>query len=629
VLYIPADFSEAATSAGTDHPRHPQLTLEINQGRNMLGAQYVRSITTEMRRQISLQFSTRYLQTLFDQVLNGGQGLSQAAQGAQRLADGSGRAYAGARSLADSLAKADSGMTGLAGGLSALQSGNRDLQNGVSRLNTLISSLTAGGGTTSVNWGSMVDDLKRSAGEAAAARKRLSTASQTLQVEQAASDNALAAAQRAAGTIDNAGASTGPLRDAVAAENARFAEANGALADFLQAHPNLSAQETAALQRSMRRLGSATANVSRRAEEQSAAVDAATGAMSGALGSLAASQARSSQAAAQVSAEADSLAAAGGSALQRASAQAGSITQLPARMRDLTAGLRALSSGADRLSGGVSSLSAGFNSARAGVTRLSGGAAQLAPALMKIRDGQRELAGKLAEAAALSSKDAHAKERIAVIADPLRISEVNRHPVPNNGTGFAPYFIALSLWFGSIMLFFVVDIHKVHASGSYPISYFVSKYVALASVSLAQAVICMFVLHTALGLTTRLPAIQLYTLAIITGLSFSAILFLLIGVLGSNLGRFVSVIVLMLQLTSSGGSYPVEMTPAFIRFLHPYLPMTYAVEGFRQVISVGNGAVLVHDMFVLACFGVGSLLLLYMLKRKSIARDIREAASPA
>ncbi|NEN84278.1 YhgE/Pip family protein [Paenibacillus elgii] len=157
-----------------------------------------------------------------------------------------------------------------------------------------------------------------------------------------------------------------------------------------------------------------------------------------------------------------------------------------------------------------------------------------------------------------------------------------------------------------------------------PISYLINKYLALASVSVFQSVLSVFILHTGLGIPTVLPAINLYGFALLLGLTFAAILFMLISILGSDVGRFVAIVILMLQLTSSSGSYPVELEARFFNFIHPALPMTYAVEGFRHLISIGDAATIANDALILAAYGVGALVMLYLVKRKTIIHQLQE-----
>lgn len=94
------------------------------------------------------------------------------------------------------------------------------------------------------------------------------------------------------------------------------------------------------------------------------------------------------------------------------------------------------------------------------------------------------------------------------------------------------------------------------------------------------------VLVAAVGLTTPHP-LGLLAFTVLTALVFTAIHQALVALLG-GVGRLVALVLLMLQLTSAGGTYPVETAPGFFRFLSPLLPMTHAVEGLRHLIAGGD-----------------------------------------
>ena len=84
---------------------------------------------------------------------------------------------------------------------------------------------------------------------------------------------------------------------------------------------------------------------------------------------------------------------------------------------------------------------------------------------------------------------------------------------------------------------------------------------------------------------------------------------MLTAVLGPAAGKVAILALLMLQLASSGGTYPVETTPAFFRVIHPLLPMSYAVTGLREVITGGADARLAIAVVYLVALLVGSLAL--------------------
>jgi putative membrane protein len=98
----------------------------------------------------------------------------------------------------------------------------------------------------------------------------------------------------------------------------------------------------------------------------------------------------------------------------------------------------------------------------------------------------------------------------------------------------------------------------------------------------------------------------LYLLA--TVLAFTAVLQLLGAALGPA-GRLVALVLLMLQLTGSGGTYPVATSPGFFQAIHPWLPMTYVVDGLRRLILGGSTSTVLTGTAVLLAVAAAALAL--------------------
>ncbi|TVY09762.1 YhgE/Pip domain-containing protein [Paenibacillus cremeus] len=626
VLTIPADFSETAYSVGTPRPRASQLSYQVNEGANMLGVKVVRSVMDHVSHELEQKLTEKYLRVLFDQVLNGGQGLKQAADGAAKLAEGTKQAQDGATALEEGLRQAQAGMGPLSDGLTKLLNGANQVENGIIRLDTVTSLGADAVAKLNGQLAQLLDPINKLAAQAEQLRAVLDASGQTLKQ----SLSALAATGTA---IEDANRRIDELQrswDAAVGDRLRQqkAQLDGALAD-LQA---LAAQvaELSGSERFRSAVAQLQAAEARRLELEQARTDALAS-LGQARTSLAQAAAQLRQGSQQLDAQLGQLQS-GLTALQAAVREVVDqlnrnrqlVEDLSGRLTQLADGVKQLQQGSTALVEGINAFGAGFQQLRDGTTRLHDGSVQLVSGLRDIHAGQQELAAKLGEAAGMAAQDGQAEARIATITTPVQVTEQNLHPVPNNGTGFAPYFIALSLWVGSLVLFFVIDLNKVVSMPKRPISYMTNKYLALASVSVFQSALSVFVLHTGLGIPTVLPALHMYGFAVLLGLAFTAILFMLISMLGSDVGRFVAIVILMLQLTSSSGSYPVELESKFFGFIHPMLPMTYAVEGFRQLISIGSSAVIARDALILAGYGVAALVLLYVVKRKSFIHQLEE-----
>ena len=281
------------------------------------------------------------------------------------------------------------------------------------------------------------------------------------------------------------------------------------------------------------------------------------------------------------------------------------------RQQQLAAGTRSLAAGSSRLAAGVRQAGAGSGSLTFGLDKLAAGSLSLGAGLKRAATGGATLAGKLAQGAssvpALSPQAQRA--RAAMMSAPVKLTTRRDHPVPNYGTGFAPYFIPLALWVGALITYFLVR----PLAGRALASTLPDPYVALSglwpavAITWLQAVVMLLVLQLGLGLRP-VETIALYGFTLVAALAFAAILQLLSAALGTA-GKFVAIVLLMLQLTSSAGTFPIETVPRFFQVISPALPMTYVVAGLRQAISGGSLSALAIDALILLGYAAGAVVL--------------------
>jgi putative membrane protein len=125
------------------------------------------------------------------------------------------------------------------------------------------------------------------------------------------------------------------------------------------------------------------------------------------------------------------------------------------------------------------------------------------------------------------------------------------------------------------------------------------------AVGFAQATLLFLVVRFALGLSPVHPWV-VWGLLILTATVFAAIMQLL-GAALKAAGRILALALLMLQLTSSGGTYPVETSPGFFQAIHPLLPMTYTVDALRHAVDGGAASPVVQAVVVLLAYGIGAV----------------------
>jgi putative membrane protein len=135
------------------------------------------------------------------------------------------------------------------------------------------------------------------------------------------------------------------------------------------------------------------------------------------------------------------------------------------------------------------------------------------------------------------------------------------------------------------------------------------------AVGLTQATLLFGVVTLGLGLSP-VHGFATWGLLALAAAAFAAIMQLLGAALGPA-GRIVALALLMLQLTSSGGTYPVQTTPGFFQAVHPLLPMTYVVEALRHAIDGGPAGTVIVGLLALLGYGAGALVLTVLVAHRS------------
>ncbi len=223
---------------------------------------------------------------------------------------------------------------------------------------------------------------------------------------------------------------------------------------------------------------------------------------------------------------------------------------------------------------------------RGAVTELSDGTAQLAGGLGELSTGADQLASGLQEgAAALPNWSPAQQEQLAkVLGQPVELKERYDNRAPTFGTGFAPFFFGLALFVGSIiawMLFTPLQARPV-AHGLHPFRVILASYAPTFAVGILQAAILYLVTVFAIGMRPAHPWAT-FLFMVLMSAAFLAMIQAFNALLGPSVGRVVTLAFLMVMLTSAGGIYPVPTTTLPFQYIHWVDPMTYSVNGLRQL----------------------------------------------
>ena len=218
----------------------------------------------------------------------------------------------------------------------------------------------------------------------------------------------------------------------------------------------------------------------------------------------------------------------------------------------------------------------------------------------------------------------NADERSSFLADPVEIEETRIFPMANYGTAMTPFYTVLSLWVGLLLLtsIFSTDIKRENDYRAYE-KYF-GKMMLFMLIAVIQAIIVSVGDLLILRITAFNPVLFV-VVSIFASIVFVFIVYSLVSVLG-NVGKVIGIILLVLQVAGSGGTFPIQLTPHFFQVIYAYLPFTYAISFAREAIGGVVMSVLMRDIIILLVYIVIFVVLSLLLKKKinEIMKDFSE-----
>ncbi|MGE7695674.1 YhgE/Pip family protein [Lysinibacillus sp. NPDC094177] len=625
-LEIPTNFSEHATTLLDDKPSKLVMNYIPNEGLNFLSAQIGDSAMEKIRAEVNKQVSTTYAEKLFDSITTMGDGFTEAADGSSKLDEGAKTLAKGAKDLKGYLEQLASSTVELSNGTDKITKGAGDAAKGANDLSTGLVKLQDG--TVQLQNGA-----QQAATGATTLEQGVSQYTQGVAKVQAGlatiNDKQQQISAGAASIADNAGALNGAAGQ-LTAGSAKVEAGITALSNQLQGMmASLPEEQAAVLKQTLAELQAGSASVHNGLGSLTAGTEklqAGAKQVSSGASQIAAGQS-------QVLAGANELTSKSGALVQGAKGlQAGNAT-LAQKLGELNAGVKTAVTGSKTLASGLNELASGTTTLNKGTTtlasksgELAAGSSTLADGTTELVDGTSTLSSKLGEASE-KAKEVHVnKDTYDMVGSPVEVDKESVNHVPNYGTGFSPYFISLGLFVGALMISIVFPFVEPAIRPKNGAAWFTSKISVLAIVGLIQTILTVVIVKWGLGLEVYSLGYFFLT-ALLTSYVFLALIQMLVSIFGDP-GRFMAIIVLILQLTTSAGTFPLELIPSPLQVFNKLLPMTYTVSAFKASISTGDTSFLMQNYGILAGFLVaflaitfGYFMLLHTKRYSNVAEE--------
>lgn len=588
VISVPETFSANLVSASDYDPKRAQIMLHRNDANGFVIGTITNSAQNSIAKAIDETAVKSYFEAVFANLTAIRESLVAAADGATRIDDGLTQAKDGSGKLRTGAADAAQGATRLADGAGRLSTGLDDAAAGAASLATGLATLDTGAqrlaeGSSQVAGGTqaladVVDPVLTLAAE------RLPEAQQ--RVTSAADKVTYLSGQVASGSGTVAGIGQ---------------DIDDAMAGFLETHPELADDPIFEhVKGHTERLASVSEEIAGVADTVATDVAAADQALNEA-GDL-------SQRATDAKSKVDALNA---GAQQVASGAA----ELSTGLGQARTGAEALNDGMGQAKDGAGELSSGTQTLADGLDALSSGAAALDDGLGQLTSGSHELATKLTQGAqqipVLTDKEA--ADAVSVMSAPVDVSMEVDNPAHVYGRGLAPMFFSIALWVLGISAFFLVRpiTGRVLAGRGSDLRIALTAWLTLAGISVVAGWLMLGAAWVGLGLDPVHPWLMILLVTLVA-LAFSSVAHLMRTGLGlvATAGML---ILLIIQLTAAGGTYPPELMPSFFAAIGHVMPMTYTIDAFRIAISGGLMSKFIRDIVLLVALLVSCLALLVLV----------------
>lgn len=659
MIEVPEDFSKKVITVMDDNPQKAELKYVQNEGLHYMGAQVTDTAIETIKNQLSEEVTKTYVENVFSQLGEVAEGFTEAADGAEQINDGSEQLKDGSDQILTALTEKSSDIGRLADGAKQLEDGTKTLKGSLVSKQGDISKLADGAKQVNDGTGQLLGalnekapDIKRlsdGASELKAGAKELQDGSKQLldgaktakagskQLKDGLGELAAGSAELAAGVVQ-----------AQAGVNETI-ESMGTLHESIKLLSTLDKDHPmydGILNTVLDELGKSMAEAPKKKKDFQRLVDGANRlkdnlqkgsefnngmtALDNGLGELVAGQEQLNAGAGRLVDGASQIAdgnktvAAGWNELQvNVNKLHDGTSQISDGNRTVESGWRELISGATQLDDGATQISDGNQTVKEGWATLTDGVTQVDDGLFQLVDGSEELYEGLKGGAERTSSINPEEENITMFSSPVVLDGEVIHSFPFYRDANAPYILTLALFVGIFAMSFVVSFRKPAVIPSSGITWFTGKIVKLASLAIAQALIISLFALLVLKVEVH-SSLAFILFSIYVSLTFLMILLFLVALAG-NVGRFIALIFVVLQLSTTGAPLPIHMLPEGLRNLSVFLPFTYSIDGFKNIITLGSTSNVWADVSVLfiyfALFAILALLVFLVRFRNIDSAD--------
>jgi len=197
---------------------------------------------------------------------------------------------------------------------------------------------------------------------------------------------------------------------------------------------------------------------------------------------------------------------------------------------------------------------------------------------------------------------------------PVKLETNEIFSVPDYGSNVSPFYIALSMWVGALITCVMMEPKSSVGTKYSPFEMYSGKLLIYVTMSILQACVTLIGAHILGVYVDNYPLF--YLSAILVSVVFMILMYSMISAIGT-VGKGVAVLLLVLQISATGGIYPIEIMAKFFQYIHPYMPMTYAINLLREAQLGVVWSNYIPSLIVLLGIGVATVIVSVLVKEKA------------
>lgn len=269
------------------------------------------------------------------------------------------------------------------------------------------------------------------------------------------------------------------------------------------------------------------------------------------------------------------------------------------QFKDGMSKIQELKSAVNQIANGTNTLYQSSNQISSGINALADGSQTLNNGISTLNDSVVEAKNTLSTKIEDTKKDLESTKGLTEYSEnPVTVDTKPVNEVSSYGTAFSPLFISIALWVGALMMYVVLYYDKENRFPKLSIDNqnYLQRTVLYHGLATLSGILLGVLLNILLDFHITNYFLY-YALIVLVANTFIAIIeFLIVNF--KDVGKFIALIILVLQLAAAGGTFPIETVSKCFRFLNPILPMTYTINLMKEALITIESGLLMKNLFI-------------------------------